>query len=161
MRDTRSRQGRADLPLPGADPSFRADRRRLRPSIQRDHQQFGGVLPVKPTRSTRTSPAIQSPHTRGLAAQEPARIDGPSFGEGTRDRIARAWTRFWFTPVDAIGLHVIRLLAGLLFIAWLLPFAGYLEQFFGINGWLDPKAFTEAARLTNGAFFPSWSILYL
>jgi hypothetical protein len=116
---------------------------------------------VKPTRSTRTSAAIQSPHTRGLAAQEPARIDGPSFGEGTRDRIARAWTRFWFTPVDAIGLHVIRLLAGLLFIAWLLPFAGYLEGFFGIRGWLDTRAFAEAARLSNGEFFPSWSVLYL
>lgn len=116
---------------------------------------------MKPTRSTRASSAIQSPHTRSLAAQEPAQPEVPPFGEGTRDRIARAWTRFWFTPVDSIGLHVVRLLAGLLLIAWLLPFAGYLEGFFGVHGWLDPKAFTEAARMSNGEFSPGWSVLYL
>jgi len=27
------------------------------------------------------------------------------------------WTQFWFTPVDPIGLHVIRLAAGLVFLA--------------------------------------------
>src|SRR5262249_20707482 len=132
-----------------------------RSSLQFEHQQLWGVLPVKPTRSARPTTAIQSPHTRGLAAQEPAPNDAPTFGGGRRDRMARAWTRFWFTPVDAIGLHVIRLLAGLLFIAWLFPFAGSLEQFFSIHGWLDPKAFAEAAPLSNGTFFPSWSILYL
>src|SRR6516165_10022450 len=45
-----------------------------------------------------------------------------------------AWTRFWFTAVDPIGLHALRLIAGLLFIAWLLPLGGHLEAFFGMAG---------------------------
>ena len=30
-----------------------------------------------------------------------------------------SWVRFWFTPVDPVGLHAVRLLTGLLLLAWL------------------------------------------
>ena len=70
-----------------------------------------------------------------------------------------AWTRFWFTAVDPIGLHALRLFAGLLFIAWLLPLGGHLEAFFGMAGWFDREAYLEASRL--GDFpVPMWSLLY-
>jgi hypothetical protein len=84
-------------------------------------------------------------------------------GIGTGQRINRAWNRFWFTPIDALGLHLVRLLSGVLFVAWLLPFAGNLQAFFGIHGWVDPKGFAEIQRLRipNLEFLPNWSILYL
>jgi hypothetical protein len=73
-----------------------------------------------------------------------------------------AWTRFWFTPTDPIGLHVLRIAAGLLFLAWLLPLAGNVDSLFGLQGWFDRQAYVEAARLENGAPKPiSWSLLYL
>jgi hypothetical protein len=70
--------------------------------------------------------------------------------------------RFWFTPVDPIGLHALRLLAGLLILAWLLTFAGHQEAFFGLDGWFDTRAYREAARLPEGMPVPvGWSVLYL
>jgi hypothetical protein len=70
--------------------------------------------------------------------------------------------RFWFTPVDPIGLHAVRLLAGLLIVTWLLTFAGHQEAFFGLGGWFDKQAYREAARLPEGMPVPvGWSILYL
>jgi hypothetical protein len=69
---------------------------------------------------------------------------------------------FWFTPIDPVGLHTIRVLAGLLFLSWLLPFAGQAEPLFGLQGWFDQKAFSEAARLPGGPpQLLGWSILYL
>ncbi len=74
----------------------------------------------------------------------------------------RAWVHFWFTPVDPVGLHTLRLLAGLLFLTWLLPFAGHLDSLFGLQGWFDQQAYVEAARLPDGPPKPlGWSILYL
>lgn len=73
-----------------------------------------------------------------------------------------AWVRFWFAPADPIGLHVLRMLAGLLFLWWLLPFAGQLDAFFGLNGWFDLQAYREASRLPGGPPQPlGWSVLYL
>jgi hypothetical protein len=73
-----------------------------------------------------------------------------------------SWVRFWFTPTDPLALHVLRFCAGLLFLAWLLPFAGYQESLFGLGGWFDRRAYAEASRLPFGALPPpSWSILYL
>jgi hypothetical protein len=69
---------------------------------------------------------------------------------------------FWFAPTDPIGLHVLRILAGLLFLFWLLPFAGHLDDLFGLHGWFDLQAYREAASTPEGppqAY--SWSILYL
>jgi hypothetical protein len=74
----------------------------------------------------------------------------------------RAWTRFWFTPSDPAGLHVIRLLTGLLLLAWLLPLAGDVPGFFGLNGWFDRQAYAEAARVPGGAPKSiTWSLLFL
>lgn len=73
-----------------------------------------------------------------------------------------SWICFWFLPVDPVGLHVVRLLAGVLFLAWLLPFAGHLDSLFGLQGWFDLQAYSEAARLPDGPPKPiSWSVLYL
>jgi hypothetical protein len=77
-------------------------------------------------------------------------------------RPAQAWLRFWFAPVDPVGLHALRVLAGLLFLCWLLPFAGQLEAFFGLQGWFDKQAYFDAARLPEGSPLPiTWSFLYV
>src|SRR5208282_869532 len=62
-----------------------------------------------------------------------------------------AWVRFWFTPTDPVGLHALRLLAGLLFLAYLLPLAGNIEALFGLDGWFDTRAFRETASLERRA----------
>jgi hypothetical protein len=73
-----------------------------------------------------------------------------------------AWTRFWFTPSDPLALHVVRVLAGLLFLAWLLPFAGHLDGLFGMHGWFDEQAYADAAReFPEESQFFSWSVLFL
>jgi hypothetical protein len=73
-----------------------------------------------------------------------------------------AWSGFWFRDADPIGLHVLRVLAGLLFIAWLLPFAGNVDAFFGLNGWFDARAYREASHLADSpANLFGWSVLYL
>ena len=59
----------------------------------------------------------------------------------------RSWVDFWFSPIDPRGMHGIRVLAGVLFIAWLLPFAGQLDAMFGLDGWFDQQAYRDAARL--------------
>jgi hypothetical protein len=74
----------------------------------------------------------------------------------------RSWAAFWFTPADPIGLHAVRFLAGLLFLGWLLTFAGQQDAFFGLQGWLDRQAYREASRLPEGLPAPAgWSLLYL
>jgi hypothetical protein len=76
--------------------------------------------------------------------------------------LIRSWVNFWFTPIDPTGLHAVRVLAGLLFLAWLLPLAGQVDSFFGAQGWFDRQAYTDAARRDDIAFQrPPWSIFYL
>jgi hypothetical protein len=59
-------------------------------------------------------------------------------------------------------LHVLRLLTGLILVAWLLPLAANGEALFGLGGWFDRQAFREAARLEGGPPQPlTWSVLYL
>jgi hypothetical protein len=72
--------------------------------------------------------------------------------------------RFWFTPIDPLGLHVLRVLAGLLFLGWLLPFAGQRDVLFGLQGLVDRQAYVE---LADRAQFPEgmspqlrWTALY-
>jgi hypothetical protein len=75
------------------------------------------------------------------------------------------WLGFWFTPTDPPGLHRIRILGGLLFLAWLLPFAGQPEAFFGLNGWFDLKAYQDVAEMVRQEGVPppplGWSLLFL
>lgn len=103
--------------------------------------------------STKKKPVEQSIDS---TKQQPVEPEQPSPGP------IRSWVQFWFTPVDPVGLHVVCVLAGLLFIVWLLPFAGHLEGLFGLEGWFDQQAYREAAQLPDGPPKPiSWSILYL
>ena len=79
-------------------------------------------------------------------------------------RPVAAWLDFWFAPVDPVGLHRLRVLAGLVFLLWLLPLAGHADAFFGLGGWFDRRAFGEAgglaARYGEEAPVPLWSVLY-
>jgi hypothetical protein len=75
---------------------------------------------------------------------------------------AGGWADFWFAPADPAGLRGLRLLAGLLFLAWLLAFAGHQEALFGLGGWFDRQAYQDAARQQGGPPVPlGWSLLYL
>jgi hypothetical protein len=69
--------------------------------------------------------------------------------------------RFWFTPARPAALHAMRLLAGLLFLAWLLPLAGHVDALFGLDGWFDGQASHEAGRFTEAPAPLGWSLLYL
>lgn len=72
-----------------------------------------------------------------------------------------AWTDFWFTPADPIGLSVLRVLGGLIFLCFLLPFAGDPQAFFGLSGWFDAQAYAEASRLSQlPPHLFSWSAAY-
>jgi hypothetical protein len=74
----------------------------------------------------------------------------------------QAWQGFWFTPISPVGLHALRVLAGLLFIAWLLPFAGQVDALFGLTGWFDRQAYLETSRLPAlSVMLLNWSVLYV
>ncbi len=79
--------------------------------------------------------------------------------------LRRGWTSFWFSAIDPTGLHRLRFLAGLLFLAWLLPLTGHQVELFGLNGWFDRAAYVEAAdpaQFPGGAPAPiGWSLMYL
>ncbi len=78
-----------------------------------------------------------------------------------RNSLLAAWTDFWFTPADPVALSVLRVLGGLVFLYWLLPFAGDLQAFFGLSGWFDARAYAEASRLTDlPPHLFSWSAAY-
>jgi hypothetical protein len=78
------------------------------------------------------------------------------------DGVGAAWSRFWFTPADPTALHVVRVLTGLLFLFWLLPFAGHVEEFFTFNGWFDREGYLEISRLPpeQRPSHLGWSLLY-
>jgi hypothetical protein len=100
-------------------------------------------------KNTRLTHAPETPASEAIA---------PRKGFGS------SWTSFWFSPADPIALHIVRVLAGLVFLGWLLPFAGDVEAFFGQNGWFDLtalKAYRDADRPPEGAPVPiTWSLLY-
>src|SRR5258708_3924641 len=56
------------------------------------------------------------------------------------------WMDFWFKPVDPIGFHAVRALAGLLLLYFLIGYIGRQTEFFGYNGWLSQDAYREARR---------------
>jgi len=71
------------------------------------------------------------------------------------------WSRFWFNPVDPIGMHVLRLMTGLLLLLLLLPLAGQADALFGLAGWIDREALQAAADPNEGLPPLGWSVLYL
>jgi hypothetical protein len=82
--------------------------------------------------------------------------------EAASTGVIAAWTRFWFSAVDPIGLHWVRVLAGLLFLAWLLPLTGERHALFGLDGYFDATAYREASRLPPDTYMPfGWSLLYV
>lgn len=87
------------------------------------------AITVRPATAAAPSPAA------ALTAPEPT------------GKLAPAWNRFWFTPADPVGLHMVRFLAGLLLLAWLLPFAGSIDAMFGAEGWFDHQAYADFADL--------------
>src|SRR5215831_5489736 len=74
--------------------------------------------------------------------------------------LIQRWVRFWFSPVDPIALHILRIAFGIFFIASLLPFAGYVNELLGLQGWVDQRAYRELAKLPDGPPI-SWSIYYV
>lgn len=80
-----------------------------------------------------------------------------------QEGFAVGWNRFWFTPADPTALHVVRVLTGLLFLFWLLPFAGSVAEFFSFQGWFDKEAYLEMSRLPpdQRPYHLGWSLLYL
>lgn len=82
------------------------------------------------------------------------------------------WVHFWLQPTDPAGMHGVRVLAGLLFLCWLLGLASHIDSLFGLQGWFDLRAYREVGRLNAdiqaGRLPPgtvpvplSWSLVYL
>ena len=73
-----------------------------------------------------------------------------------------AWTRFWFTSIDPTGLHCLRFLSGLLFLAWLLPLFGDYSALFGLDGFFGNRAYVQASEMQGGSPYPiGWSLIFL
>ena len=106
----------------------------------------------------KSKPALDAPAPAGDRPTAELPPSGAGFGAG--------WSRFWFTPADPSALHAVRVLAGLLFLFWLLPFAGNVEAFFSFQGWFDAKGYREMSRelgrfqVSNSPFNFGWSLLY-
>ncbi len=78
-----------------------------------------------------------------------------------RNSFFAAWTNFWFAPTDPVALSVLRVLGGIVFLYWLLPFAGDPQAFFGLSGWFDARAYAEASRLKDlPPHLFTWSAAY-
>ncbi len=84
-----------------------------------------------------------------LRSSPPLAKDPVSSVTPVRESWLRSWTRFWFAPTDAVGLHVVRLLTGLLLLAWLLPSAGHVQELYGMRGWFDQQAYEELFKLEH------------
>lgn len=57
--------------------------------------------------------------------------------------------RFWFAPVNPLGLHIVRFLTGLVLLAWLLGYAGTYHDFLGRNGWFNDSAYQSLNGLRS------------
>jgi len=79
------------------------------------------------------------------------------------DSFASRWTNFWFRATDPLPYWIMRICCGLLFLSWLLPFAGRYDEFFGMDGYFGRPGY-EAATRPGGPGTPAplgWSFLYL
>ena len=117
-------------------------------------------FPIWP--DARPSALPDGKQTRKLTRQRPAQASGNRLYTRRYAWAVEAWVAFWFRPIDPVGLHALRVLTGVLLIAWLLPFFGNIQALFGLEGWFDQQAYREAARLpveSRPEF--GWSILYL
>ena len=82
-------------------------------------------------------------------------------GEPSGGGLVQGWTRFWFNPAAPTGLHCVRVLAGVVFLLWLVPLTGERYALFGLDGYFDAAAYREASKLPEVARPPmNWSLLY-
>lgn len=78
-----------------------------------------------------------------------------------RPSLFAAWNHFWFEPMDAWALHVLRISTGTLLLFWLLTFMGSEVALFGLNGVFDLQAYQDVGQLPNGSPVPlGWSLIY-
>lgn len=79
----------------------------------------------------------------------------------TRESWYHPWLRFWFAPADAIGLHLLRVMTGLLLLLWLLPLAGDAYALYSLGGYINSEVL-QAQMDAPEDFAPiGWSILFL
>lgn len=77
-------------------------------------------------------------------------------------RIVTGWCRLWFAPAEALDLHIARVVIGLAILGTFLPLSGHIEEFFGLTGWFDQKAYAETAGFVNESpVILGWSLTYL
>lgn len=90
------------------------------------------------------------------------RETSPDASASKRQGFWTCWKDFWFMPRQTLGLHAVRMIFGILLLCWLLPFAGYVNEFFGMSGWFDTAAYAEAGKAGRELIdSKSWSLLYL
>jgi len=112
---------------------------------------------------------VRKPHSAQITGKQPAprqpsAPDGGTAGPPPGVHEPHPWVGFWFAAADPVGLHRVRLGAGLLFLLWLLPLAGSVEALYGFGGWFDATAYSDTVRLPpESAPVPpiGWSLLYL
>ena len=93
------------------------------------------------------------------------RVTSPEASAKARQGFWTIWKAFWFAPRQTLGLHTIRMIFGIILLCWLLPFAGYVDDFFGSDGWFDQTAYNEARQAGSQAEDligrHAWSPLYI
>jgi hypothetical protein len=67
-------------------------------------------------------------------------------------RFGAGWTRFWFTPSDAIVLSLVRVLTGLVALWWYLSLLPDLQLWFGPNGIFSLDLALAARSQSDGHF---------
>lgn len=84
---------------------------------------------------------------------------------GPLGHFASLWRQFWFAPADPIGMHAIRVMFGLMAVAWLISFFGHQRALLGIDGWADRQTYREiqdAMNFGDGPPVPlGWSLTFL
>src|SRR5262249_12600448 len=155
---TRGGRGRGGAAQPGADPADGADvAGRAGGGDRRTGQQLREAVEMKRNQLFKGEPRAHEAH-RLIGEVSNGSTNGQT---PPREGFWGGWTRFWFGRAAPVGLHVLRVAAGLLSLAWLLPLMGHLDSVFGLDGWFDRQAYREAARLADGAPKPiSWSLVY-
>lgn len=84
----------------------------------------------------------------------------------TKRGVWGGWQAYWFTPCSPLGLHVLRVLTGVVLLFWLVTLAGHQGSFFSLQGFADEQLFREASKLgrDNPESLPipiGWSIFFV
>lgn len=76
------------------------------------------------------------------------------------DQFGRAWNRFWFTPVDPLPCAVVRLLTGLVAVAYLADQTASLSLWYAPDSLLTPAVIDRLLEITSGGQ-PQYHFSYL